>query len=107
MREKTMKRGHLLLTLLAFVSLMWLGTIHANAATVKAKVDVKKFYGMAEQVLHEINKQRRSNGLSDLKMDANLPIFPNTYSNLDQIQTFLNEGVDGNMQNLFILYVIV
>ena len=71
MREKTMKRGHLLLTLLAFVSLMWLGTIHANAATVKAKVDVKKFYGMAEQVLQEINKQRRSNGLSDLKMDAN------------------------------------
>lgn len=42
MREKTMKRGHLLLTLLAFVSLLWLGTIHANAATVKAKVDVKK-----------------------------------------------------------------
>ena len=41
MREKTMKRGHLLLTLLAFVSLLWLGTIHANAATVKAKVDVK------------------------------------------------------------------
>ena len=41
MREKTMKKGHLLLTLLAFVSLMWLGTIHANAATVKAKVDVK------------------------------------------------------------------
>ena len=72
MREKTMKRGHLLLTLLAFVSLMWLGTIHANAATVKAKVDVKKFYGMAEQVLQEINKQRRSNGLSDLKMDVNL-----------------------------------
>ena len=72
MREKTMKRGHLLLTLLAFVSLMWLGTIHANAATVKAKVDVKKFYGMAEQVLQEINRQRRSNGLSDLKMDANL-----------------------------------
>ena len=71
MREKTMKRGHLLLTLLAFVSLLWLGTIHANAATVKAKVDVKKFYGMAEQVLQEINKQRRSNGLSDLKMDAN------------------------------------
>ena len=70
MREKTMKRGHLLLTLLAFVSLMWLGTIHANAATVKAKVDVKKFYGMAEQVLQEINKQRRNNGLSDLKMDA-------------------------------------
>ena len=66
-----MKRGHLLLTLLAFVSLLWLGTIHANAATVKAKVDVKKFYGMAEQVLQEINKQRRSNGLSDLKMDAN------------------------------------
>jgi len=63
-----MKRGHLLLTLLAFVSLLWLGTIHA---TVKAKVDVKKFYGMAEQVLQEINKQRRSNGLSDLKMDAN------------------------------------
>lgn len=26
---------------------------------------------MAEQVLQEINKQRRSNGLSDLKMDAN------------------------------------
>ena len=72
MREKTMKRGHLLLTLLAFVSLMWLGTIHANAATVKAKVDVKKFYGMAEQVLQEINNQRRSNGLSDLKMDVNL-----------------------------------
>lgn len=72
MREKTMKRGHLLLTLLAFVSLLWLGTIHANAATVKAKVDVKKFYGMAEQVLQEINKQRRSNGLSDLKMDVNL-----------------------------------
>lgn len=71
MSEKTMKRGHLLLTLLAFVSLLWLGTIHANAATVKAKVDVKKFYGMAEQVLQEINKQRRSNGLSDLKMDAN------------------------------------
>ena len=46
MREKTMKKGHLLLTLLAFVSLLWLGTIHANAATVKAKVDVKKFYGM-------------------------------------------------------------
>ena len=42
MREKTMKRGHLLLTLLAFVSLMWLGTIHANAAMVKAKVDSKK-----------------------------------------------------------------
>lgn len=42
-----------------------------QAATVKAKVDVKKFYGMAEQVLQEINKQRRSNGLSDLKMDAN------------------------------------
>ena len=40
-------------------------------ALVKAKVDVKKFYGMAEQVLQEINKQRRSNGLSDLKMDAN------------------------------------
>ena len=38
MREKTMKKGHLLLTLLAFVSLLWLGTIHANAATVKAKV---------------------------------------------------------------------
>ena len=72
MSEKTMKRGHLLLTLLAFVSLLWLGTIHANAATVKAKVDVKKFYGMAEQVLQEINKQRRSNGLSDLKMDVNL-----------------------------------
>ena len=72
MSEKTMKRGHLLLTLLAFVSLMWLGTIHANAATVKAKVDVKKFYGMAEQVLQEINNQRRSNGLSDLKMDVNL-----------------------------------
>ena len=72
MREKTMKKGHLLLTLLAFVSLLWLGTIHANAATVKAKVDVKKFYGMAEQVLQEINKQRRSNGLSDLKMDVNL-----------------------------------
>ena len=71
MREKTMKRGHLLLTLLAFVSLMWLGTIHADAATVKAKVDVKKFYGMAEQVLQEINRQRRNNGLSDLKMDAN------------------------------------
>lgn len=72
MREKTMKKGHLLLTLLAFVSLIWLGTIYANAATVKAKVDVKKFYGIAEQVLQEINKQRRSNGLSDLKMDANL-----------------------------------
>ena len=71
MREKTMKKGHLLLALLAFVCLMGLGTIHANAATVKAKVDVKKFYGMAEQVLQEINKQRRSNGLSDLKMDAN------------------------------------
>ena len=71
MKEKTMKRGHLLLTLLAFVSLLWLGTIHADAATVKAKVDVKKFYGMAEQVLQEINKQRRSNGLSDLRMDAN------------------------------------
>lgn len=71
MSKKTMKRGHLLLTLLAFVSLLWLGTIHADAATVKAKVDVKKFYGMAEQVLQEINKQRRSNGLSDLKMDAN------------------------------------
>ena len=72
MREKTMKRGHLLLTLLAFVSLMWLGTIHANAAMVKAKVDVKKFYGIAEQVLQEINKERRSNGLQDLKMDATL-----------------------------------
>ena len=72
MREKTMKKGHLLLTLLAFVCLMGLGTIHANAATVKAKVDVKKFYGMAEQVLQEINKQRRNNGLSDLKMDVNL-----------------------------------
>ena len=72
MREKTMKKGHLLLTLLAFVSLMWLGTIHANAATVKAKVDVKKFYGIAEQVLQEINKERRSNGLQDLKMDATL-----------------------------------
>ena len=72
MREKTMKRGHLLLTLLAFVCLMGLGTIHANAATVKAKVDVKKFYGIAEQVLQEINRQRRNNGLSDLKMDANL-----------------------------------
>lgn len=71
MREKTMKKGHLLLTLLAFVSLLWLGTIHANAATVKAKVDVKKFYGMAEQVLQEINRQRRNNGLSELKMDAN------------------------------------
>lgn len=45
MREKTMKRGHLLLTLLAFVSLLWLGTIHANAATVKAKVDVKNSMG--------------------------------------------------------------
>ena len=44
MREKTMKKGHLLLTLLAFVCLMGLGTIHANAATVKAKDDVKKFY---------------------------------------------------------------
>lgn len=54
MREKTMKKGHLLLTLLAFVCLMGLGTIHANAATVKAKVDVKKFYGIAEQVLQEI-----------------------------------------------------
>ena len=42
MREKTMKKGHLLLTLLAFVCLMGLGTIHANAATVKAKVDVKR-----------------------------------------------------------------
>lgn len=72
MREKTMKRGHLLLTLLAFVCLMGLGTIHANAATVKAKVDVKKFYGIAEQVLQEINKERRSNGLQDLKMDATL-----------------------------------
>ena len=72
MSEKTMKRGHLLLTLLAFVCLMGLGTIHANAATVKAKVDVKKFYGMAEQVLQEINKERRSNGLQDLKMDATL-----------------------------------
>ena len=72
MSEKTMKRGHLLLTLLAFVSLLWLGTIHANAATVKAKVDVKKFYGIAEQVLQEINKERRSNGLQDLKMDATL-----------------------------------
>lgn len=72
MREKTMKRGHLLLTLLAFVSLLWLGTIHADAATVKAKVDVKKFYGIAEQVLQEINKERRSNGLQDLKMDATL-----------------------------------
>ena len=71
MREKTMKKGHLLLTLLAFVCLMGLGTIHANAATVKAKVDVKKFYGMAEQVLQEINRQRRNNGLSELKMDAN------------------------------------
>lgn len=71
MKEKIMKKGHLLLTLLVFVCLMGLGTIHANAATVKAKVDVKKFYGMAEQVLQEINKQRRSNGLSDLKMDAN------------------------------------
>lgn len=71
MREKTMKKGHLLLTLLAFVCLMGLGTIHANAATVKAKVDVKKFYGIAEQVLQEINRQRRNNGLSDLKMDAN------------------------------------
>lgn len=72
MREKTMKKGHLLLTLLAFVCLMGLGTIHANAATVKAKVDVKKFYGIAEQVLQEINKERRSNGLQDLKMDATL-----------------------------------
>lgn len=71
MREKTMKKGHLLLTLLAFVCLMGLGTIHANAETVKAKVDVKKFYGIAEQVLQEINRQRRNNGLSDLKMDAN------------------------------------
>lgn len=75
-----MKRGHLLLTLLAFVSLLWLGTIHANAATVKAKVDVKKFYGMAEQVLQEINKQRRSNGLSDLKMDANFTEAKNGHS---------------------------
>ena len=58
MREKTMKRGHLLLTLLAFVSLLWLGTIHANAATVKAKVDVKKFYGMAEQVLQDRKSTR-------------------------------------------------
>ena len=66
-----MKKGHLLLTLLAFVCLMGLGTIHANAETVKAKVDVKKFYGIAEQVLQEINRQRRNNGLSDLKMDAN------------------------------------
>ena len=72
MSEKTMKRGHLLLTLLAFVCLMGMGTIHANAATVKAKVDVKKFYGIAEQVLQEINKERRSNGLQDLKMDATL-----------------------------------
>ena len=72
MREKTMKKGHLLLALLAFVCLMGLGTIHANAATVKAKVDVKKFYGIAEQVLQEINKERRSNGLQDLKMDATL-----------------------------------
>lgn len=72
MSEKTMKKGHLLLTLLAFVCLMGLGTIHANAATVKAKVDVKKFYGIAEQVLQEINKERRSNGLQDLKMDATL-----------------------------------
>ena len=71
MRENTMKKGHLLLTLLAFVCLMGLGTIHANAETVKAKVDVKKFYGIAEQVLQEINRQRRNNGLSDLKMDAN------------------------------------
>lgn len=67
-----MKKGHLLLALLAFVCLMGLGTIHANAATVKAKVDVKKFYGIAEQVLQEINKERRSNGLQDLKMDATL-----------------------------------
>ena len=44
MREKTMKKGHLLLTLLVFVCLMGLGTIHANAETVKAKVDVKKFF---------------------------------------------------------------
>ena len=45
MREKTMKKGHLLLTLLAFVCLMGLGTIHANAETVKAKVDVKNSMG--------------------------------------------------------------
>lgn len=72
MKEKIMKKGHLLLTLLVFVCLMGLGTIHANAATVKAKVDVKKFYGIAEQVLQEINKERRSNGLQDLKMDETL-----------------------------------
>ena len=69
--RKNDEERHLLLTLLAFVGLLCLGTIHANDATVKAKVDVKKFYGMAEQVLQEINRQRRNNGLSELKMDAN------------------------------------
>ena len=98
MREKTMKRGHLLLTLLAFVSLLWLGTIHANAATVKAKVDVKKFYGMAEQVLQEINKQRRSNGDASA---SNPDIYNNKYISKDAMEIDNIDGYDMYDDNLW------
>ena len=72
MREKTMKRGHLLLTLLAFVSLMWLGTIHAKAETVTVNAKFKRFYGVAEEICRQLNQKRTSNGLNALKMDKNL-----------------------------------
>lgn len=72
MREKTMKKGHLLLTLLAFVSLIWLGTIHADAATVTVNAKFKRFYGVAEEICRQLNQKRTSNGLNALKMDKNL-----------------------------------
>ena len=89
MWEKTMKRGHLLLTLLAFVSLMWLGTIHANAAMVKAKVDVvvmDSAHGHSENVLRTVRMVKEKY--------PNLPVIAGNVATGEATRALIEAGVD-------------